>query len=238
LPALARAFPDMRFVMLVRDLRAVVASQNSQRGVGKGKRPLLFYVRHWRKSVALAHHCKSRMSNRVTLVRYEDLVARPVEEMQRLCTFAGVEYAAELARIDGTSIWTHNSSYGSPGAGIFTDSTERWRKVLRPAEIEALEALAGPELSWMGYEVGDARRWPSECLDSDCEPAFEELSPWLKAFPSATYLRDPARRRAEYAAEDARRAVLEAKDDISLKQERDLFLVRGVLPRLREAWQR
>ena len=81
------------------------------------------------------------------------------------------------------------------------------------------------------------RRLPSECVDSDCEPAFEELSPWLKSFPSATYLRDPVRRRAEYAAEDARRAVIEGDHDLSLNRERDLFLVRGVLPRLREAWR-
>ncbi len=239
LPALARAFPDMRFVMPVRDLRAVVASQNSQRGVGEGKRPLLFYVRHWRKSVSLAHHFVQRhplLAGRVELVRYEDLVAAPESTLERLCAHVGLAPASLHASDQDLAGFAHNSSFEPASPGIFTDSTDRWRSVLDQAEVEAIEAMAGPELALMGYSLTTERRRPTECLDTDCEPAFEDLSGWLQGHTCAAYLRDPALRRANYEAEERRRSVLESGVDPGADTERDLFLVEGLLPALREAW--
>ncbi len=237
LPALARAFPAMRFILPVRDLRAVVASQNSQRGMGEGRRPLLFYVRHWRKSVAFAHHYAHGhplLQERVALVRYEDLVANPEPTLERLCGHVGL---APAALSIGAGGWTHNSSFARAGDGVFTDSTERWRAVLRPAEVDAIEALAGPELALMGYPLTGTRRRPVDCLDTDCEPPFEQVSPWLQPFSAAAYLRDPALRRAEYETEEVRLSLLESGTELGAEAERDLFLAPGVLPALREAWR-
>ena len=44
--------------------------------------------------------------------------------------------------------WQANSSFESAQAsGFFTDSIDRWKTVLHPNEIQAVEALAGPN-SW------------------------------------------------------------------------------------------
>ena len=244
LPALARAFPAMRFVMPVRDVRAICASQNSAGGRGRGKRPLLFYVRHWRKSVAFARRYLLRepaLHGRVRLVRYEDLVRRPREVLAELCEFLGLAFdpamvdAGAFPAEDGSGPWTPNSSYG-PGKGIYTSSLDRWREVLSEDEVATLEALAGPELKRMGYPVGPAVRTPLECLQADCEPPAEHLADWLRPHPCVDYLRDPHLRAREYAAEELRRAVLEGTLDAAPDLVRGLFLDRENLADLRDTW--
>ncbi|MFT7485644.1 MAG: hypothetical protein ACI9F9_001494 [Candidatus Paceibacteria bacterium] len=238
LPAMARAFPHMRFVMPVRDIRAVVASQNNQRFEGEGKRPLLFYVRHWRKSVALAHHYSSThplLRGRVALVRYEDLVSAPESNLN--CIMEHVGLAPRTLQVSaGRDGQTHNSSYETGAEGIFTGSTERWRQVLSEDEILAIEAMAGPELAMLGYRLGSSIPRPIECLELDCEPSFDSLSPWLKPFAAAAYVRDSRARKQEYRREEERREVLESSTQGPPQVERSLFLVDGMLPALRRTW--
>jgi hypothetical protein len=178
LPAMARAFPEMQFVVPFRDLRAVVASQNNQTGAGIGQRPLLFYVRHWRKCVALAHHFAnnhSLLKGRVHLVRYEDFVGAPDEQLAALTAKLGLP-ARSLGVGAGRSDIGHNSSFDMDGAeappsqGVFRQSAERWRQVLTTDEIRAIDALAGPELRLLGYPLEHPSARPIGCLGLDCEP--------------------------------------------------------------------
>ncbi len=231
LPAMARAFPEMNFVLPVRDLRAIVASQNSQRGAGEGHRPLLFYVRHWRKHVALAQHYASHcplLKGRVSLLRYEDLVSAPERTMEPIMERVGLRSRA-------LAVHSHNSSFAGNAEGVFTASTERWRSVLAADEITAIESLAGPELALLGYAIDEPTARPLDCLKLECEPRFDQVAKWLQPFPAAAYLRDGAAREREYAAEERRRDVLDSELTLSTREERDLFLVEGLLPVLRKA---
>ena len=216
LPALARALPDLRVVLLVRDVRGVVASQNSVRGRAAGKRPLLFYARHWRKHVRLAEELvepEGALAGRAVRVRYEDLVADPEGELRRVAPVLGLDFdprqlEVERFRDEGERPgWRTNSSFAAPGDGIYADSTARWRSILSADEVRALESLCGPELEACGYACSADRLDPLECLALDCEPRPEELSPWLVGDSSAAYLTDAALRRREYAAESERLAA-------------------------------
>lgn len=240
LPALARAFPRMRFVVLVRDVRAVCASQSAREGSARGKRPLLFYARHWRKCVGLAlrHARDPLLAGRLTLVRYEDLVARPAEVVRELCRRLDVRFGPDLLdaggfrAVDEQGTWRANSSFEG-GEGIFTASLARWRTALRPPEIAALEALCGPELAVMGYERTLPPLRPEACAASGCEPAFEELAPWLRPFATAQVLREPEALAREYAAEGLRLDVLSGARRVSAEEEERLFLDRSLVPLLR-----
>lgn len=239
LPAMARAFPDMKFVLPVRDLRGIVASQNSQRGIGEGCRPLLFYVRHWRKSVALAEYYSERhplLKERVTRVRYEDLVSAPDETMAPIMEHLGLRPCSLSVAADGAGR-THNSSFDHDAQGVFTGSTARWRSILGADEVAAIEAFAGPELSLLGYDVILPTMRPLDCLTLECEPSFEQVSEWLKPFSAAAYLRDEAAREREYAAEQRRRDVLENDEAISDDEDAALFLAPGSRTALRKTWR-
>ncbi|HED67076.1 MAG TPA: sulfotransferase, partial [Planctomycetes bacterium] len=244
LPAMARAFPTMRFVLIVRDLRAIVASQNSQSVVGVGKRPLLFYARHWRKSVAytrLFERHDPRMRGRVHVVRYEDLVTEPERVLRGVCSFLEAPFDEQMLEpgryraLDERGTWTPNSAFEERGAALFQDSIDRWRGVLRGDEVRAIEALAGPELVEMGYTLTAPPIDPLECLELDCEPRVEELAPWIRPFPCSAYLDDPELARVEYGWEARRRAMIEGAG-VLLPGEEELVLDRRVLEDLRTAW--
>ena len=245
LPALSRAFPDTRFVLLVRDLRAVVASQNAMEGKPRGKRPLLFYVRHWRKSVAFTRRLSQHMpelEGRVLVLRYEDLVRDVARHARDLASFLDLSFdpamteAASFRAVDGRGGWQHNSSFETPGEGVYTNSLARWKEALSEAEVEAINALAGPELALLGYELPDEVRDPIECLGTKCEPDFAELATWIQPFPCAAYLRDDHARTREYALESVRRAVIEGEADLPGALHSGLFLDEDVLADLRASW--
>ncbi len=212
IPALARAFPEMRFVILIRDLRAVVASQNSRSGEGAGKRPLLFYIRQWRKSVAFAMSlAKSDLAGRLLVMRYEDLIEDSDTWLTRLCDHLQVDADAAVLDpaqySDGNETWRPNSSYEAVG-GIYRSSRDRWRSVLTPREIAMIDTLAGPELRALEYPTEK----PGAVLDflADApEPAYEELAAWVRECSAGDYLEDPTRFFAEIAKERLREDLLQ-----------------------------
>ena len=251
IPALARAMPRMRFVLVVRDVRAMVASQNRREGAGSGKRPLLFYLRHWRKSVALTArwlHDTPWLAERVHMLRYEDLARAPEPRLRELCGFLGLEWCSRMltdwtdpARGDS---WTHNSTFrsGAEGRGISTTSIDRWRSVLTPAEVAAIEAYAGPELAWLGYPLSPTIAPDDAWTRAGVEPPFDQLSRWLQPFPEAQYLRSPAGMAREYAAEILRRSMLEGRSTLEggavpAALMEPMFFGEAHYHRLRAAWQ-
>jgi hypothetical protein len=70
-------------VIILRDPRDVLASLNHGRGAEYGGRlkPTLFNIRNWRKSAAFALHLERHP--RFLWLRYEDLVTRPREVLDR-----------------------------------------------------------------------------------------------------------------------------------------------------------
>ena len=243
LPALGRAFPEMHFALIVRDLRGVVASQKGLTGRGAGQRPLLFYVRHWRKNVAFAAaltELEPTLAGRVHRVHYEDLVRRPEQELRGLCSGSCVEFdprmvSSERFRSESEAgSWSSNSSF-EPGSslhassgdstprGIFTASIDRWRDVLDADELDFLHATAGRELASLGYEVPDLLPRPLELIERSGEPAPEDLAEWIRDDRAADYLRDPAARLRELAAEELRLDVLEGTQVLSDAWSRRLF---------------
>jgi hypothetical protein len=233
IPALGRAFPEMKFVFMVRDLRAVIASQNQQRGVGEGTRPLLFYVHHWRKSVAFAMawgRLDPVFSKRCAVVRYEDLISdlagqlRPINRLLDLACHPH-QFNAERwpdERMEGR--WTPNSSYHGQKQGLYSSSVDRWRTSLSGATVRAVEALAGPELALMGYDLERPIASVDAYLAANVEPDFESLAPWLKPYPEAEFTRDPMLRRAVCAAEARRRAMIRSAYPADCRRSRGLLI--------------
>ena len=233
IPALGRAFPDMKFVFLVRDLRAVIASQNQQKGAGQGTRPLMFYVHHWRKSVAFATawgQLDPVFSKRCAVLRYEDLISDLPGQLRTVNALVGL--AADPRqfnpqcwpdeRMEGQ--WTPNSSYGGQSRGLYSTSVERWRTILTGPQIRAVEALAGPELAMLGYAIEHPIAPVDAYLAEGVEADFDTLADWLKPFPEAQFSRDPVLRRAVCAAEARRRAFIRSAYPVDANRSRSLLV--------------
>lgn len=211
LPAMARAFPALRFALVVRDVRSIAASQEAQTVVGVGSRPLLFYARHWRKSIAFTHALvrDRTLAGRVAVVRYEDVVREPRRTVHDLCLSLDLPFQESM--LDACTFrsesedgqYRSNSSFQAQ-EGIYADSLERWREALQPDAVRTLETLTAPELQSMGYAPSQPLLRPLELGPLDGEPELEAIASWLRRFRDCEYLEDPARRLTELAAEELR----------------------------------
>jgi len=171
---LASAYPDARFIVLLRDPRAVVASMHAIDKLDASQvAHTLSYARHWRKYVAFAEHYRNDplFANRLKVLNYEQLVIEPEKTARALCDFLEIRYDADMLDpgkypdFSKGTVWKGNSSFEETLSGISVGQVERWRTTLSPQALKLVEFVCAPEMSLAGYQVVTQAedQWP----DSD-----------------------------------------------------------------------
>ena len=210
IPALSRAFPEARFLVILRDPRAIIASILGY----LEKDPtqcahVVSVVRHWRKMVACtnAFSADPAIASRLMVMRYEDMIADPEKQSRRLCTFLELPFATEMTDVAGFQdvvkggSWQGNSTFDDKLDTISSAPVERWRKTLAGVAVAAVEFCCGPDMEMLGYEgVNDpvALAADSRVLDFIIQDGQREAS-WRSDFG------DPL---IDYGFEAARRQML------------------------------
>lgn len=158
---LAKAYPDAKFITILRDPRAMV---NSMLGV-VNEDPLqvaqvLSYARHWRKYVAYMTYFQTLplFKDRLYFVTHEQVLSDPEGKSRDICEFLEVDYVPQM--IDTESfhdyatgkVWNGNSSFESSTKGISKHRAERWKTKLSPEIIKTVDFLCGPEMRLAGFE--------------------------------------------------------------------------------------
>jgi hypothetical protein len=145
---LARAAPWLRWVVVVRDPRAVVASYRATWGA----RDHVVLAERWRSDQRQVAALLEELGPAgAMLLRYEDVVDRPAQARDRLAAFVGLEpdsgERAEITRIAlPWEIWKH----GAAGP-IDAARKSAWRGELSGAEASAVAAIAGAGMERFGY---------------------------------------------------------------------------------------
>lgn len=186
-----------RCLLILRDPRDVVASLNSGRGedFGGRRKPTLFNLRNWRKSVAFGLALAGRPG--FLALRYEDLVAAPLAELDRIAALLGISpfdeswFAAGL-RDQAGQPWSGNSSHLA-FQGIGRDSVGAYARLLPPDVIAFVEAACQPEMRRLGYAVGLPAEEAPAVLCGFVDPYAGER-PELAACDSAASREDEVRR--------------------------------------------
>ncbi len=156
-------YPDALVIQLVRDPRAVLASQKGRwrrKWLGGANTPWPEIIRVWanyhpitisklwKKSVeaglCLASH------PRFMSLRFEDLVSDPQSQIEKICTFIGVEYQPGMSNVPQVG----SSSRHNVGdkQGISTDALQAWRNSLSPGEVAFCEGLTKAMMARYGYQ--------------------------------------------------------------------------------------
>jgi hypothetical protein len=198
----------VRVILVVRDPRDVLASldHGAGRRFGGLRKPLLFNLRHWRKSVAVALAHASRPE--VTVLRYEDLVGAPAAAVGRLSAFLGLEPLPEqrfrepLVAQDGV-VWPGNSSHGRRPT-IGDRGAAAARHPLPREEDRFVQAVCYAEMGCLGYRLDIGPEDVPQILD-----AYLESAP-LERPELAAYRWGPRRRAEELARW---RALAEERED-------------------------
>ena len=152
IPLLIEAFPDARFVEIVRDGRAVALSlanvdwwadsvvwwcgMTPRQWEAEGRDPWELCARTWVEELHITEAGLGRVPERQQLsISYEQLVRDPTTTLTGVAAFAGLETAG-----------------GRWLAGVrFPDRNEAWRQRLDEADIATIESVQRDDLTRLGY---------------------------------------------------------------------------------------
>jgi hypothetical protein len=174
-PALARAFPDAKFIVMFRDPRAII---NSMRGI-EAIDPLqgahiLSYVRHWRKYVALALRYRNDplFKDRLHITSHDLILTKPKETISAICKTLCVDFNNNMLNTDDYidfstgETWVGNSSFENETSGIKASRARRWRDNIEPTVLDTIEYLCGPDLELAGYTPVTRFSNPNEVISN------------------------------------------------------------------------
>jgi hypothetical protein len=149
---IARRWPNVGFLLLVRDSRGVMAA--ALRSGGELDHVLPRH-RKWIRRVGKLP--KKRPENTLVL-RYEDLALEPERELRRVTAFLGLAFdAALLAENRKPYHFLYSKKTGALDKGSRVELDERWRSELAPADVERIERTMRRVRFYRGlYPAGSA----------------------------------------------------------------------------------
>jgi hypothetical protein len=148
---LAEVFEGARFVELVRDGRDVSLSMV---GMPWGDNNSWTTALRWADCIREGERQRAKRPDEVLLVRYEDLVTRPQEELQRVSEFLGIDYDDDMLAVEktDTSKLQHQDWFSNLWKGINTSAMDKWRTKMSERDQRIFLAAAGDELRLHGYD--------------------------------------------------------------------------------------
>jgi len=157
LPLLERLFHDAFWVHLVRDGRDAALSFLDLPEGFSGRtwaqpRTVPQFAARWRTEILAARRLGSHVGGRYLELRYEDLVAEPERELQRVCEHASLPWEPQMLEYAGTSevaqMPEHRNLAQPPTPGL-----RDWRSQMGREDELAFEEVAGDVLRSSGYEL-------------------------------------------------------------------------------------
>jgi hypothetical protein len=147
---LAQAFPNARFIHIIRDGRAIA---NSLLGVDWGPSTPVAAGDYWAQLVAPGLAAQLMLGpERMITIHYEDLVRENGKELRKLAKFLSCKGLVREREDQGLVLPDHYSTpqpdFGGPPDASKIDA---WRRGLSAREIEIFEATAGGLLENLGY---------------------------------------------------------------------------------------
>ena len=171
MPVIAAAFPEARFVHIIRDGRGVLASLRWL-PFAPGDGGVEAIAGYWRDVIACAREAAPRLPH-YREVRYEQLVREPEAVLRGVCEFLELDFdprmldAHEHARERFEEVAAIRAAGGFdnlPAGDLalyeahlrppLAARADAWRDELSAAEVEGFERIAGDTLSGLGYSPG------------------------------------------------------------------------------------
>lgn len=150
----ANAFPDAKFLVLVRDPRAVCRSYLDTRGFTVG-RPTNWIVaaERWKREVNMQKQFASTESSRVMWIHYEALITDFPTTLQAVCDFSNMEVEQAMLNYHRQSpavkLHDGNENITKPPD---KRKIESWKEELPESAIATIESITKPLMAELGYK--------------------------------------------------------------------------------------
>jgi hypothetical protein len=149
LPAIFRMFPDAQFIHLIRDPRGCTASLKQLGWWGWGA---VESLERWQKATEAGMAARSWLApDQYLELRYEDLVADPAAELQRVCDFLRIRYVPEMLGHESGAALIDKKYHARVSQPVDDAAVQKWRQVLTPDELALVEAKVGHLLDEFDY---------------------------------------------------------------------------------------
>ena len=150
LPALKAAFPEAKFIHIIRDARDYCLSMKQAFGKSTTRA-----AQRWADRISLARQQSASFAEDYAEVRYEDLVQDPAPHLRRLCSFLGRPFEESMLTLSRP---TENIGSTKGEQRIVSGNTEKWRTRMPDRQRALVERLAGEVLRSLDYPVTETGR--------------------------------------------------------------------------------
>lgn len=152
LSTLFSIFPEAKAIHIVRDGRGVAASVLP---LDWGPNTVISAAHWWIHHVAFGLAAESHFGDgRVLRVSYDHLVSDPQGELERICAWLGIEYAAEMHRGGGFNYPSGDFRYHALiHEAPDVSRASAWRQSLSARQIKTFESRASDFLPFLGYDL-------------------------------------------------------------------------------------
>ncbi|MBM3465709.1 MAG: sulfotransferase [Armatimonadetes bacterium] len=148
--AIFRVYPDARLIFLTRDPRDVAVS--ARKSVFHFFHPYFVALR-WRDEMRLGISLLD--SGRAQVIRYEDLLAAPEDQVRRLCAFLGEGFEDRMLRFFESPEARKSASlcadWRNTDAAILRDNFKKYERELGGQEVALVETVCAVEMARLGY---------------------------------------------------------------------------------------
>lgn len=164
MPTIAELLPEARFIHMIRDGRDVAVSIIP---LWFGPASIEQAASWWKERIDVAR--READARRYIEIKYESLVTNPRPELERVCTFIGLDFREEMLtshtragtrlaeekdRLDlGISAARRMQIHARVRLPPDSGAVGRWRREMTAHERHRFESLAGDTLERLGYPV-------------------------------------------------------------------------------------
>ena len=152
LNCLAKHFSDSKFIVIIRDGRAVT---NSNMKAWWGVATNAYSGANlWKKEVALQAEFAKLMGEKCITLKYESLLENTEGELKRICLFLEVPFAEKMMYyFESDGFINRNKMNENVFRAVDSSLGDKWRIELTSYQIGVIENIAGEILEKYGYEL-------------------------------------------------------------------------------------
>ena len=149
---IVRLYSAAKVLHIIRDVRDYCLSMHKAWG-----KDMLRAAQRWADGVRDARADGARLGADYLELRYEDLLADPESELQRVCAFLGVAFDPGMLELERSS---ENLGDARGASRVLADNRGKFRHVMAPGTLARIEEIAAPVLIQCGYEPALPLRAP------------------------------------------------------------------------------